>query len=451
MARLPREARELQERTTTIVTRGGPGDPIRALIRKRLAGFMRMNAEAYCEAYWDVMADNPEAKLLLYKRTGGVASKIAEMSAGERDASEVETWIVSEWGDGAYQLQPEVAGKGYGPPSKVLRFGEVTDDQPKRVEQDSIDAELAAVMKRLGHITAVGKLAEVAKSAEGPPKGDGDMDMAGIAALMTAQQAPLLAMLAAAEQRAQRAEERMEKILDRVLAEKATAAAGSQPLFAEILKNAVGNKDTLALLLNGAPPAESTWLDTIRDLAREFGPAIQGLVAQVMERQSLTPALPPASGVPGAVPTHAAPSGPRPTAPETGDGNMAPMPLNEEQQMAKDNLVEFIKAGDFENAFAALEAFPGLMPVPGGAVPLGEFILSKIDPKVNARVYLPQLAMLIPEFKGIAPQALAFVQAVQRRILDDDEAARRAEGGGGSAGSAAPSDMRPTTRGDQES
>jgi hypothetical protein len=118
-----------------------------------------------------------------------------------------------------------------------------------------------------------------------------------------------------------------------------------------------------------------------------------------------------------------------------------PMALNEEHLMAKDNLVEFIKAGDFENAFAALEAFPGLMPVPGGAVPLGEFILSKIDPKVNARVYLPQLAMLIPEFKAIAPQALAFVQAVQQRILADDEAARR-EGGGPAPSNV--SEMRPT-------
>lgn len=449
MARLPREARELQERTTTIVTRGGPGDPIRALIRKALAGFMRMNAEAYCEAYWNIMSDNPDAKLILFKRTGSVGSKVAEMSAGERDATEVETWIMSEWGDGSYQLQPEVAGKMYGPPSRVLRFGEVGDEGPKHIPQDTIDAELSAVMRRLGHITAVGKLAEVAKAAEGPPKGDGDMDMAGIAALMQAQQAPLMAMLTAAESRAQRAEERMEKMLDRVMSERTTAAAGAQPLFAEILKTAVGNKDTLALLLNGTPPAETTWLDTIRSLAQEFGPAIQGLLAQVMERQSLTPALPPGGGAPGAVPI-AAPSGPRPTATpnDTGDGNMAPMPLNEEQVMAKDNLVEFIKAGDFENAFAALEAFPGLMPVPGGAVPLGEFILSKIDPKVNARVYLPQLAMLIPEFKGLAPQALAFVQAVQRRILDDDEAARRADGGG-AAGGGVPTDMRPTTRGEE--
>lgn len=442
-----REARDLMasERTTTIVTRGGPGDPVRALLRKRMGGYMRMNAEAYCEAYWDAMMDNPEAKLILYKRISGVPSKLAEIGSGERDPADVETWIMSEWGDGAYQLQPEVAGKLYGPSSKVLRFGEVTDDGPKSVPQDSIDAELSQIMRRLGHITAVGKLAEVSKTVEGPPKGDGDMDMQAIAALMTAQQAPLMQMLTNAEARAQRAEERMEKMLDRVMSERTSAAAGTQPLFAEILKTAVGNKDTLALLLNGTPPAETTWLDTIRSLAQEFGPAIQGLVAQVMERQAVQPALPPASGAPGAVPT--VPSGPRPTATETGDGHMAPMNLNEEQQMAKDNLVEFIKAGDFENAFAALEAFPGLMPVPGGAIPLGEFILGKIDPKVNARVYLPQLAMLIPEFKGIAPQALAFVQAVQRMLLRDDEAARRAESG--TTQHAEPTDMRPTTRGEE--
>ena len=440
-----------RQRTTTITTTGGgPGDPVRALIRKRLAGFMRMNPEAYCEAYWEAMADNPEARLILFKRAGGIASKIAEVNPGEHDPTDVETWIMAEWGDGAYQLQPEVAGRMYGPASRVFRFGEVTDEAPRRVEQDSIDTELANIMRRLGHIASVGKLAEVTKQHEAAPKGDGDMNMQDIAALMTAQQAPLMAMLSAAEGRAQRAEERMEKMLDRVMTDRATANAGSQPLFAEILKNAVGNKDTLALLLNGVPAAESTWLDTIRDLAREFGPAIQTMIAQVMERQSLAPAvaLPPGGGAPAGV-SHVAQPGPRPTAPpaDTGDGTM-PMPLNEEQQMAKDNLVEFIKAGDFENAFAALEAFPGLMPVPGGAVPLGEFILSKIDPKVNARVYLPQLAMLIPEFKGIAPQALAFVQAVQQRILADDEAARRAEGGAG-AGTGAPTDMRPTTRGEE--
>lgn len=440
-----------RQRTTTITTTGGgPGDPVRALIRKRLAGFMRMNPEAYCEAYWDAMADNPEARLILYKRAGGIASKIAEVNPGEHDPADVETWIMSEWGDGAYQMQPEVAGRLYGPASKVFRFGEVTDEAPRRVEQDSIDAELSAIMKRLGHITAVGKLAEVARPPEAP-KGDGDdMKMADVAALMQAQMAPILAMTQAAEARAQRAEERLEKMLDRVMAEKTAAAPANANLFAEVFKSAVSKPELLSVLLNGAPPAETTWLDTIRDLAREFGPAVQAMIAQVMERQRMiptsAPALPPpGSGVPGVVPGHAPSSGPRPTAAPEGDGTM-PMPLNEEQQMAKDTLVEFIKAGDFQNAFAALEAFPGLMPVQGGAVPLGEFIIAKIDPKVNARVYLPQLAMLIPEFKSMAPQALAFVQAIQQRILADDEAARRAEGG---TGPGTPTDMRPTTRGDE--
>lgn len=447
--KLPRDARNLMERqrTTTIVTTGGPGDPVRALIRKRLAGFMRMNPEAYCEAYWEAMADNPEARLILYKRAGGIASKIAEVNPGEHDPADVETWIMSEWGDGAYQMQPEVAGRLYGPASKVFRFGEVTDEPPRKVEQDTLDQELSAVMRRLGHIAAVGKLAEVTRPAE-TPKGDGDdMKMADVAALMQAQMAPILAMTQAAEARAARAEERLEKMLDRVMTERATAAPANANLFAEVFKSAVSKPELLSVLLNGTPPAETTWLDTIRDLAREFGPAVQAMIAQVMERQSVAPAvaLPPGGGGPGVVPGSHAPLGPRPTvAPDTGDGPM-PMQLNEEQQMAKDNLVEFIKAGDFENAFAALEAFPGLMPVQGGAVPLGEFIIAKIDPKVNARVYLPQLAMLIPEFKSMAPQALAFVQAIQRRILTDDEAARRAESGTG-----APSaDMRPTTRGDE--
>lgn len=449
--RLPADARRLMEpsrrRTTTIETTGGPGDPIRAILRKRMAGFMRMNAEAYCMTFWETMADNPEARLILYKRSGGIASKISEVNPGEHDPADVETWIMAEWGDGAYQFQPEIAGKMYGPASKVFRFGEVTDDAPRRVEQDSIDAEVSAIMKRLGHVATIGKLKEMVE----PPvaKGeDDDMKMGDIAALMQAQMAPLLEMAKASEARAQRAEDRLERTLDRILEERKSAAPANASLFTEVFKTAVSKPEIMGLLLNGTPPPESTWLDTIRDLAREFGPAVQGMIAQVMERQQVA-ALPP--GAPG---THPIVTGPKPTATQgigrstgapDGDGTM-PMPLNEEQQMAKDNLVEFIKAGDFENAFATLEVFPGLMPVPGGAVPLGEFIISKIDPKVNARVYLPQLAMLIPEFKTIQPQALAFVQAIQRRILLDDEAARREESGGTGG---APADMRPTGRGEE--
>lgn len=445
-----------RRKTTTIETTGGPGDPVRALLRKRMAGFMRMNPEAYCLTYWETMADNPEARLILYKRASGIASKIAEVNPGEHDPADVETWIMSEWGDGAYQFQPEVAGKLYGPASKVFRFGEITDEGPRRVEQDTIDAEISAVTKRLGHVATIGKLAEVADDIErrrkgDAEKGDDEMKPEAMAAMIQAQMAPVLKMLELSEQRAAKAEDRLEKMLDRVMEDRRTVAAGSTPLFAEILKSAVGKPETLSLLLGGNPPPESTWLDTIRELAREFGPVLQAMLAQVMERNAIQ-ALP--GGGPGGAPVQprlrpvprpgAHDGGPRPTAApsDTGDGTM-PMQLNEEQQMAKDNLVEFIRANDFDNAFAALEAFPGLMPVPGGAVPLGEFIISKIDPKVNARIYLPQLAMLIPEFRTIQAQALAFIQSVQQRILADDEAARREAGRGGAA-TGAVDDLRPT-------
>ena len=426
-----------RRRTTTIETTGGPGDPVRSLLRKRMAGFMRFGIEAYCTAYWEAMADNPEAKLVVYRIVMGTASKLAEVSAGEQDPADMETWMLANWGDGAYQLQPLIAGKLYGPPSRVFRFGETVDEGPKKVGQDEIDTELAAVAKRLGHVATIAKLKEMTDppARETPEKGDEEMKPETLLTLMQAQMAPLTAMIQSAEARAARAEERAEKMLDRILESRKEVAAGQGPLFAEILKTAVSKPETLSLLLGGNPPPESTWMDTIREVVREFGPAIQAVASQIIERNTVAaPALPErrvaptGNGGPVAhqpTPRRDAPPEPRPTgAPEGGDG-MAPMPLNEEQVMAKDNLVEFIRSNDFDNAFAVLETFPGFMPVQGGAMPLGEFILTRIDPKVNARIYLPQFAMLVPEFKGIQQEALAFIQYIQKRLLADDEAARR--------------------------
>lgn len=428
-----------RRKTTTIETTGGPGDPIRSLLRKRMAGFMRFGIEAYCTAFWEAMADNPEAKLVIYKVSMGVASKLAEVSAGEQDPADMETWMLANWGDGAYQLQPLIAGKLYGPPSRVFRFGEHVDEGPKKVEQDTIDAELAAVAKRLGHVATIAKLKEMAegdKPERRQGEGDEEMKPETLLTLIQAQMAPLTAMIQASEERARRAEERAEKMLDRMLDSRKEAAAGQAPLFAEILKTAVAKPETLSLLLNGNPPPESTWLDTIRDLAKEFGPAIQAVAAQIIERnQVATTAMVPqrvvaptgnGGPVPAVPPRRSTPPEPRPTGAPTqeGDGSM-PMPLNEEQTMAKDNLVEFIRGNDFDNAFAVLETFPGFMPVQGGAMPLGEFILTRIDPKVNARIYLPQFAMLVPEFKEIQQEALAFIQYIQKRLLADDEAAAR--------------------------
>ena len=104
-----------------------------------------------------------------------------------------------------------------------------------------------------------------------------------------------------------------------------------------------------------------------------------------------------------------------------------PMPLNEEQEMSKALILQFIGEEDYANAFATLETFPGFMPVQGGAVPMGEFIISHIDPAIRPEVYVPQLAMLFPELRGMVPRATAFVKWTQEKILRDDEAMKQAE------------------------
>lgn len=444
---LPRGARDLMEprrkTTTTIEVLGGPGDPVRAILRKRLAGFMRMSPEAYCLAYWEAMADNPEARLLVYKRTAGVASKIAEVDQGEHDPTDVETWLLATWGDGAYQFQPQVAGRLYGPPSKVFRFGEVTDEGPARVPQEAIDAEIQQATKRLGHLAAIKGLQEIVQPK--PGEGGDEMKSADVAALVTAQMTPLMEMVKQSEARAQRAEERADKFLEKLIDARSGTQQVQAPLFAEILKGALSKPEILGVLLNGTPPPESTWLDTIRDVAREFGPAIQSVLAQAMARGGVTiapMALAPAGGGPATT----QPGEPHPTvATDQGDGTM-PMPLNEEQTMAKDLMVEAIKAGNYQDALDALEAFPGLMPTEGGAVPLGEFIISKINPRANPRAYLPQLAMLVPvaEFKALHANMLAFVQHMQRRILADEAAVRNGAGTAPPTTREVAGDLRPT-------
>ena len=108
-----------------------------------------------------------------------------------------------------------------------------------------------------------------------------------------------------------------------------------------------------------------------------------------------------------------------------------PMDLNEEQQMSKVLLIDFLKQNDMANAFAVLAAFPGFAPGPQGLMPLGDFILSRIDPAADSRVYLPQLAMLFPEVKAMQEQAVAFIKFIQRKIMADEEAMLREQHGGG--------------------
>lgn len=104
-----------------------------------------------------------------------------------------------------------------------------------------------------------------------------------------------------------------------------------------------------------------------------------------------------------------------------------PMELNEEQQMSKALILEFLKENDMANAYAVLANFPGFVPTPQGPVGMGEYIISRIDPAANPKVYLPQLVMLFPEMKSNIAVAVAFISFVQRKIMADDEAYRRDE------------------------
>lgn len=93
--------------------------------------------------------------------------------------------------------------------------------------------------------------------------------------------------------------------------------------------------------------------------------------------------------------------------------------------MAKDTLVEFVRANEYHNAFAVLESFPGFLPSAQGPVPLGEAILARVDPAVPPKVYLPMLAMIVPEVRSEPERWEPFIKWVQNKIMADDEAAAR--------------------------
>lgn len=412
--------RAISRRTITETVQKSPDtDSFAGRLRAAIPDTGRLTITGYTEAFFRKL-NEPDASLHVFKRlkASGQFTKKGEIKAGEVESADMESHLVNVFGVGTYQLRPEFRGRYYGPVSMAFRVGEEPEDDRGPAPVTSADDTQAVIdntVKQLGQVAVVKKLKEATTGGEG-------MDMAGVAALIQAQQAPLLEMMRAAEARAQRAEDRVTALLDKMMDSRSQAAQTQVPLFAELLKGAIGKPEVLSVLLNGAPAPESNWLDTIRDVAREFAPMVQGLLAQAMQRPAATvAALPPGGG--GPQPTGA---GPAPSGPGEGDGSAMPMQLNEEQQMAKDMLVDFVVKGDFPNAYAVLESFPGFVPVGGSAMPLGEFIISRIDPAVNPKVYLPQLGTLIPDLKKTLPQAEAFIKHIQDRIVADDEAAKRA-------------------------
>jgi hypothetical protein len=346
--------------------------------------------------------------------------KVGEWRAHDVTGAPPELMLIQNWGAGMYQFRPEWDGMYFAPVSMLFRVGELEggdEDVASRTNSEDTQGVIDGTIKQLGHV-AVAQQLKTLTAPQAPPPQQTDT-----IALMQVMMAPLTAMLQATEARAARAEERLERVLDKMAEARNGEKAVQAPLFAEVFKSAVANPEVLNILMgNGSNVVDKpeTWMDTMKDLVRELAPAFKGLVDGFVMKQvqaQLPQTTQPQSESVGstAQPTRAESDKMSQEPPEPRSQPM-PMPLSEEQVMAKDNLVAFIAEGDFDNAFAVLESFPGFVPYQGGMVPIGEFFLSRIDHKVHPRVYVPQLAMIIPEMKKVMDKAIPFIQHVQHRI-----------------------------------
>jgi hypothetical protein len=194
---------------------------------------------------------------------------------------------------------------------------------------------------------------------------------------------------------------------------------GAQSSVAELIK--LLPKEALGALLS--PPDAPGWAEKAVDALREFGPALvqiimsqfkPGVVVPGMEgRAALTEGTPGATGAPR--PTETAETG--------GGGRAVPIQLNPEQMEAKKMLLDCIKERDFANAYAMIENFPGFTPTPNGPMPIGSAFLSMVDPKVTRpRIYVIQMMQLAPELSTMLDAADAFIDYVQKRLMNDQEA-----------------------------
>lgn len=243
-----------------------------------------------------------------------------------------------------------------------------------------------------------------------------------VQSMVTASTEPLRILLEQTGRRAEAAEARNAELVNRILDSRTSAQAGSMPIIGELLKTVKPEVWQVLMGQAGAPEEGGGWLSIVRDLAQSLGPALSNFMLTAMKQQG----VPVRASQPALAPPRS-PTDPQPSATPRGEaGAGMPLELNAEQVMARDFLVDFIKAGDHLNAFAMLDSFPGFVPVQDGAVPMGEYLIGKIDPAVNPKIYLPQFAMLIPEIREMLPQAEAFIGYIMKRIVADGHAAAQA-------------------------
>lgn len=457
--RPPRVGHELEagvtERTVERTVHRLPAseDPAAQKIRAAVPDISKITLEGYYAALCLVEVDTPlEFHVFKRLRNMSMLSKVGVLAPNEVEPESLEPFIVQSWGPGAYQLRPVVNRMYYAPSSPLTRVGDERPDEsgpaPVRTSPADVDAAIAEASDRLGRIAAVEKF----KAVLGSDKKEGEVDAARVQEMITASQAPVLQMLQMERERAARLEERNERLMEKLLDSRSQST--QSPVMGEVLRALVGNPDALAMVLGkemAAAPTSTGWLDVIREAISELKPALgpiaQAFAVNLMQRSSAparpapslaypaSPATPPPLAGRAAKPvdpdmrptgTHAPASV---DAPQT-EGTDVPMELNEEQALAKENLLRFMKANDMANAFGVLESFPGFFPLPnGGAMPLGEAIISRIDPALHPSIYVPQLMMFAPELRDQHALAEAFIAYVQKRLLEADEDDARAKGG----------------------
>jgi hypothetical protein len=434
MAREGRE-RGITRKTTTVEhLPAQAGDPIAGAIRAGLMEYARLDLTGFCVAYWEAVADVPDARLDVFKKMGGHFNKLGTLKSGEVESEDLEAHLVTTWRPGIYQLRPIVGNKYYAPSSTQFHVGEEDESSGTAAGRGN---DLVGVMNSLTEMGMVKQLKELKEGLlAGERKGDEDgMKAADVQVMLNTALQPLQVMLQSAERRAELAETRNHELQMKLMELANGRQATAQGSIAELMK--MLPKEAMAALLS--PPDAPGWAEKAIDALREFGPALAQMAVEYFR------------GAAGAVRSDAAAAlpapGPQPTeTAETGGGGTRVMPiqLNPEQIEAKNLLVECIKGRDFANAYAMVENFPGFTPTVNGPMPIGAALLSMIDPAVTKpRIYVIQMMQLVPELKDMYAEADAFVAYIQKRLMDDQEKYLAQQGsrqGGGDPG------PRPTTQ-----
>lgn len=407
--------RGITRKTTTVEhLPASAGDPIAGAIRAGLNEYARLDLSGYAAAYWNAVAEVPDARLDVFKKMGGHFNKLGTIKNGEVEPEDLEAHLVTMWRPGIYQLRPIIESKYYAPSSIQFHVGEVDD----AAVVGSRGSDLVGVMNSLTEMGMVRQLKELKEGLlAGEKKGDDDgMKATDVQTMIEATTRPLIAMSEAAERRAAAAEQRNHELQMKMMEMASGRQQGAQTSVAELVK--LLPKEAMAALF--APPDAPGWAEKAVDALREFAPALVQLIMSQFKPGVVVPGM----GEHAAL-TEGVQSNPRPTeTAESGGGSRAvPIQLNAEQMEAKKMLLDCIKERDFDNAYAMIENFPGFTPTANGPMPIGAAFLSMVDPKVTRpRIYVIQMMQLAPELSSMLDAADAFVSYVQQRLMRDQEA-----------------------------